>query len=32
MGQAEAVGQTLFGAGTGGGSIHDVTVPIDERG
>ena len=27
MGQAEAVGQTLFGAGTGGGSIHDVTVP-----
>ena len=32
MGQAEAVGQTLFGAGTGGGSIHDVTVPNGGQG
>lgn len=32
MGQAEAVGQTLFGAGTGGGSIHDVTVPKGGQG
>lgn len=32
MGQAEAVGQTLFGAAAGGGSIHDVTVPGSEPG
>lgn len=32
MGQAEAVGQTLFGAGTGGGSIHDVMVPGTKQG
>lgn len=30
MGQADAVSSTLFGGGAGGGSIHDVTVPVDQ--